>query len=444
MDIRRWEDADNLRTTLARSIDNHWRFYEATDSDLKTVTVDTVEDDERSTNVASATTSLTAYEKIPDTMLAVKQLGEAIAKSGFFACENVAQGEVIAMECLARRKPLLSLKEEFHISPKLGLVRKYDFMLRQFNAMGGKHRILERSDEAAEIGLEWQGQTIRERLTWDEAQKEKWPWAKEGKLKDNWATPRSRRQMLWARVVTEGLRALCPQATGGYYAPEEFDEIPDGETVGDVEDVPFTVEETKPAPVSKPTATAAAPAPTKTEVNVESTGITRDQVNRINDLYVSLDIPMEVREAALKRRGVGSLLGLTSSQAAEILSKLEAKAAERQVAAEEGAANLAGTSQSNPAATVAFDGSPCTPDQVNQLKQLIAEVEQLQPGVTKRIKDFLLSQKLNKLADLCVSDAERLVQHLRSKAMDGFFALDLAKAHARAAAAQTQEAPQGN
>lgn len=392
--------------------------------------------------MASGMNSLTAYEKIPDTMLAVKQLGEAIAKSGFFACENVAQGEVIAMECLARRKPLLSLKEEFHISPKLGLVRKYDFMLRQFNAMGGKHRILERSDEAAEIGLEWQGQTIRERLTWDEAQKEKWPWAKEGKLKDNWATPRARRQMLWARVVTEGLRALCPQATGGYYAPEEFDEIADDEPAGDVEDVPFTVEEAKPAPAAKTAAaTAATPSPAKTEVNVES-GITREQVNRINDLYVSLDIPMEVREAALKKRGVGSLLGLTAAQAAEILSKLEAKAAERQVAAESSAADLAGQSKLNPAATVAFDNSPCTSVQVNRIKELISEVEQLQPGMTKRIKEFLVSHQLNKIADLCISDADRLIQHLHAKSMDAWFAQDLAKAAVRATT--EQEAPQGN
>ena len=391
--------------------------------------------------------SLTVYERIHDPMVAVKQLGEAIAKSGFFNCQNIFQGEVIAMECLARGKTLLSLKEEFHISPVLGLLRKYDFMIRRFVALGGKYHIIERSSEAAEICLEYEGKTYRERLTKEEALAEKWPWAnqKEGRLKDNWATARGMRTMLWARVVTESLRAFCPQATGGHYAPEEFDEVIDEVASDDAEDVPFTVEETKPAPVSKPAATAEtpAPAPAKTEVNVES-GITREQVNRINDLYVTLDISMEVREAALKRRGVGSLLGLTSSQAAEILSKLEAKAAERQAAAESSAADLAGQSKLNPAATVAFDGSPCTPDQVNQLKQLIAEVEQLQPGVTKRIKDFLLSQKLNKLADLCVSDAERLVQHLRSKAMDGFFALDLAKAQARAAAAQTQEAPQGN
>ena len=393
----------------------------------------------------ASVTSLSVYERIPDPMVAVKQLGEAIAKSGFFACENVAQGEVIAMECLSRRKPLLSLKEEFHISPKLGLVRKYDFMLRQFNAMGGKHFILERSAESAEIGLEWQGQTIRERLTWEEAKAEKWPWAKEGKLKDNWATPRARRQMLWARVVTEGLRALCPQATGGYYAPEEFDEMADDEPAGDVEDVPFTVEETKTQPASQP---AVKPQP-KSEVQVESgsgsgSGITREQINRINDLYVSLDIPMEVRDAALKKRGVGSLLGLTSSQADEILSKLEAKAAERQVAAEAGAADVAGTSQSNPAATVAFDGSPCTPDQVNQVKILIAEVEQMQPGITKRIKEFLLSHQLNKIADLCVSDAEKLVVHLRKRNLDGWFALDLAKAAARADANGSMGTPQGN
>ena len=119
--------------------------------------------------------SLTVYQKIADPMVAVKQLGESIAKSGFFACQNVAQGEVIAMECLARGKTLLSLKEEFHISPALGLMRKYDFMLRQFTAMGGAFHIVERSPEAAEIVLEFDGKSFRERLTKQEALAEKWP-----------------------------------------------------------------------------------------------------------------------------------------------------------------------------------------------------------------------------------------------------------------------------
>lgn len=401
----------------------------------------------------TSVTSLSVYERIPDPMVAVKQLGEAIAKSGFFNCQNIFQGEVIAMECLARGKTLLSLKEEFHISPVLGLLRKYDFMIRRFVALGGKYHIIERSSEAAEICLEYEGKTYRERLTKEEALAEKWPWAnqKEGRLKDNWATARGMRTMLWARAVTESLRAFCPQATGGHYAPEEFDEVVDDVASDDVEDVPFTVEETKPAsaPAAKPaqqkpaatTSTTATTTAAKTEINVES-GITREQVNRINDLYVSLDIPMETREAALKKRGVGSLLGLTAAQAAEILSKLEAKAAERQVAAESSAADLAGQSKLNPAATVAFDNSPCTTSQVNRIKELIAEVEQLQPGLTKRIKEFLTSHRLSKIADLCISDAERLIQHLQAKSLDAWFAQDLAKAAVRAAT--EQEASQGN
>ena len=388
--------------------------------------------------MASGTTSLTVYEKIPDTMVAVKQLGEAIARSGIFGCQSVSQGEVLAMECLARKTPPLSLREEFHFSPHIGLLRKYDFMLRQFHRMGGKHHIKERSSEAAEIVLELDGKTYRERLTKEEAMAEKWPYCKDGKtLKDNWSTPRGLRTMLWARVVSESLRAFCPMATGGYYAPEEFDEIADDEPAGDVEDVPFTVEETKPASVAKP----APPAPAKTEVNVEP-GITREQLNRINDLYVTLSIPMEVREAALKKRGVGSLLGLTSAQAVEIMANLEAKAAERQVAAESVAADLAGQSKLNPAATVAYDGSPCTAVQIGRIKELIAEVEQLQPGLSKRIKEFLVSQQLNKIADLCISDADRLIKHLHAKSLDAWFAQDLAKAAVRAAV--QQEAPQGN
>jgi hypothetical protein len=53
-------------------------------------------------------------------------------------------------------------------------------------------------------------------------------------LKDKYATPRSRMQMLWARLVSDMGRALCPSATDGLYPPEEaadFDDVqPSGRT----------------------------------------------------------------------------------------------------------------------------------------------------------------------------------------------------------------------
>ncbi len=382
--------------------------------------------------------SLTLYERIADPITAIKVLGESITKSGLFKAQNIPQGEVFAMECLARRTPPLSLQEEYHVIPGVGVVRKYDFMLARFNAMGGKHKVVKRTEDEAAIELTFEGQTLVERLTWEEAQKEKWPWTKEKKLKDNWATPRARRQMLWARVVTEGLRCLCPQSTGGYYSPEEFDQIVDGDAETDHTDV--VVEEVK----TTPPVTAATATPTTvtqpTPDNAGSGGITREQIKRINHLYVELDVPLETRDAALKKRGASALVALTAVQADEILQKLEAKAAERRVAAEKATETLAGESKADPAATVAFNYSPCTPGQVSRIKELIREVEQLQPGLTARIKAFLESNKLTKLADLCISDAERLIQHLGAKSLDLFLAQDLAKAKAN----QAGEGQSGN
>ena len=76
---------------------------------------------------------------------------------------------------------------------------------------------------------------------------------KDGKTyKDNWATPRSRMQMLWARVVSDGVRTMAPEICSGIYTPEETADI-----VGVAYDTDAsTLEE---APSSEPEASAESP-----------------------------------------------------------------------------------------------------------------------------------------------------------------------------------------
>lgn len=124
---------------------------------------------------------------------------------------------------------------------------KADAMLAEFIMLGGKHEVLARDHEKASIKLTINKQTQTFTLTWEEAKKE--PFVYEGKeadvvaaitagktdalrLKPKYATPRSRTQMLWARVVSDGVRAMAPTVVAGYYAPEEIggDEI-EGEIV---------------------------------------------------------------------------------------------------------------------------------------------------------------------------------------------------------------------
>ena len=46
-------------------------------------------------------------------------------------------------------------------------------------------------------------------------------------IKDNWSTPIDREAMMWARVVSESLRRVCPEIYAGIYAPEEIEDFTD-------------------------------------------------------------------------------------------------------------------------------------------------------------------------------------------------------------------------
>lgn len=182
------------------------------------------------------------YSKINDPLNAIERLGKFIGESGMFGCTKVQQGMVIATVCLARRIDPLEFIQTYHLIQGRPSMRT-DKMLARFQERGGKVKILARSAERAAIVLTPKdGEPIEFSLTWDEAEKEPFVWVfqkdKEGKpvrdrngkaiklgLKDNYATPRARMQMLWARVVSDAIRAVDPGVNSGLYAPEEHDDV---------------------------------------------------------------------------------------------------------------------------------------------------------------------------------------------------------------------------
>ncbi len=180
-------------------------------------------------------TALSVYHRSPDPEKLMLSLGGAIAKSKLFGCSSVEQGVVLAMECIARGCPPLALREEYHLYFDQ-LSKKSDAMLADFNKLGGTHKIVSRTSECAAIELNYYGHATKFSFTWDEAKQE--PFVYEGKekevvpillagnadklkLKAKYSTPRARGQMLWARVVSDGVRAVCPAACRGVYTPEE-------------------------------------------------------------------------------------------------------------------------------------------------------------------------------------------------------------------------------
>lgn len=166
------------------------------------------------------------YQQIADPVSAIETIGKAITLSRIFGCQNEAQGQVLALECLAKKLPPLALAEQYHlIDGKLSM--KADAMLAGFEDASGQYEIKEYSPDACEILFSRGKNQLTVRITWEMAQNEKWPFGKGKELKTNWSTAIGRQDMLWARVVSRGVRRLAPGVVCGRYTPEEITDIAD-------------------------------------------------------------------------------------------------------------------------------------------------------------------------------------------------------------------------
>lgn len=382
--------------------------------------------------------SLSIYDRM-EGLQAIQLLGTAIAKSQMFGCQNESQGIVLATECLFRRTPILSMTERYHLVGSR-LTMKYDYMLSEFEKAGGRYEIISRTADHASIKLTFGNRTVTESLTWEEASKEKWPYCSgtSGKLKDNWATPRARRQVMWARVVTEGVRSIAPQVTHGCYAPEEFDSIVDPEesqiAQPAVVDVPFEVKSEPTAPDATATAIVVEQ-PTKVEPatnpELEKLHALRKQCEQ---LFVQIGADDEAQLKVLAKRGVKCLSQLPVDQLNVLIAGLQAKVkvaadvaasaptpADAAELAEERAA-IEGKSNLPPDARSASVNDPCSQTQIERLKSILHQWEQSKPGVSAEFKKRFHASGKAKFSDLTIREAEQLEQALSCKNLEAYFA----------------------
>jgi hypothetical protein len=377
---------------------------------------------------------LSVYERFIDPLNAILVLGKAIAYSKFFGCESEHQGIVFALECMARKTPPLMLQEQYHlIFNKLS--KKSDSMLADFNQLGGKHKIISRTPELAAVELSIGGNTQQFSLSWEEAQQE--PFVYDGKeaeivaalqakkplkLKPKYATPRARCQMMWARVVSDAVRAMCPRANQGVYTPEEMgdDELPVDTTIVDGE---YEVREQSPtaehtsAPVKQETAKSE---PTK-PVTSRAAGST------IGELFNLAYSVVGTSEAAIKdffsphlaKLKATSVAELTEDQARSLIAGLTAEIAAKQPA--DDIPFDVSPAKDSGADTSANDTDPATDLQVKQIRELIGTMEQDVPGTATKFKGLLLASGRNKIAELTIAEAVAMLVALRNKQMERFF-----------------------
>lgn len=192
-------------------------------------------------------------------MDALERMAAAIAKSGLFGLKTPEQAIALMLVAQAEGLHPATAAMEYDIIQGRP-ARKSSAMLSRFQASGGKMRYTERTDaRVAAVFSHPQGGEIEIDWTMERAKK-----AGLGG-KDNWQ--KWPRQMLSARVISEGVRAVFPGATGMFYEPGE---------VADMEPPPLK-DVTPPKRPARPVARPAIPAHDPETGEIEEDFMPQDQ-----------------------------------------------------------------------------------------------------------------------------------------------------------------------
>ena len=192
----------------------------------------------------------------------IQALGQILAQSKMFGADtNPAQGVVIAGMCMQEGMSWAKWSQTYNLIH--GQVSKRtDAMLADYQRMGGKYKVVRRDPEGASVKFDFNGTVYTSSCLWDDIKDEPYTVSpKTGQLKDKYAKPRSRMQMLWARAVSDGLRVVCPMCCAGVYTPEETSDFTetDGDRPAPARFQPSGTGRTMPAPDSEVAAVSDSP-----------------------------------------------------------------------------------------------------------------------------------------------------------------------------------------
>lgn len=146
--------------------------------------------------------------------------------------------------CQQKRISWMDFMQNFHMI-KGRVSKKSDAMLADLHRIGGTHKVLSRTPEKAECLFKCGESEYISTITWEECLDEpfvycggkeddivtaifndhKWPNGKPLEMKAKYRTPRARKQMLWARCVSDGVRTVAPECCQGVYTPEEVSDF---------------------------------------------------------------------------------------------------------------------------------------------------------------------------------------------------------------------------
>lgn len=295
------------------------------------------------------------YSRVTDPLGFSKEMAKSLC---LMTGAPLDAGPAVAMTMLCEGLTPMEVSKRYHFIEGKP-TKKAEAMLAEWRInYGGSHRVVERSpDRAAIVLINHAGEEVYAgELTMTEANEEKWPWKKwqdhsQG-YKDNWATPRGRMTMLWARLISDSVAAVCPEIRAGVYTPEEvMDFEPTNQSAAVAKPATPTIEEriatANAAKVVRDAGSIVA-GPVEGEIIegeiVESQtaddeappedpsapgSIRRHQGERIRQLFGMLGMTHEQQENALAKRRASVIPNLSSDDAKDLLDRLEAAAAEQ-------------------------------------------------------------------------------------------------------------------
>jgi hypothetical protein len=163
--------------------------------------------------------ALRPEQHAPATLADIERMAVSVAKSGLFPGMKTTE-QAMALMLLAHAEgmhPAIAARDFDVINGRPA--KKAEAMMRDFMRSGGKVEWHELSDAVAEATFSHpQGGALR--LKWDMDR------AKKAELGGKGMWLKYPRQMLRARLISEGVRTVFPLATSGMYSAEEVSDIP--------------------------------------------------------------------------------------------------------------------------------------------------------------------------------------------------------------------------
>ena len=141
-------------------------------------------------------------------------LAEAIAKSGLFGMKTPEQALVLMALCESEGLHPIRAAQDYHIINGRPSI-KAEAMMARFQAAGGVIRWQENSDTRCAAVFSHPSSPDPVTIDWDLER------AKKAQLLNNPMWGKYPRQMLRARVISEGIRTVYPGVLSGMYTPEE-------------------------------------------------------------------------------------------------------------------------------------------------------------------------------------------------------------------------------